>query len=151
MSRMERGAIPSSDLFPRVVLQGYVFGTIVAAIVLHVAVAIIAPGDAGTLLALGSGAFFVLILFMLGLFGLVAFPLAALVSWPLREWVIERPSIALISSTLTGFLVGVIATATGFKVGPDDFWSGSLVGSTYGLIWFLVVRRAALREPAADA
>jgi hypothetical protein len=137
-------------IFP-LLLQGYVIGTIVGALVLHVAVAMIAPGDGGTLLALGSGIFLFILLVVLGLIGLVAFPLAALASWPLRGLVMERPTLALSSSGFVGCLIGALLTATEFQVGPGDSYSGPLVGLTYGVTWFLVVRNAVRKASSADA
>ncbi|WP_394999330.1 hypothetical protein [Sphingomonas sp.] len=132
---------PKLRLLP-LIIQGYVIGTLVAALVLHVAVSIIAPGDGGTLLALGSGIMLYLLLLIVGVIGLIAFPLAAMASWPLRGLVIDRPATALSASASVGGLIGALLTATEFQVGPGDFYSGPIVGLTYGIVWFLVVRYA---------
>lgn len=133
--------VASSDprFFPLLV-KGYLLGTLAAAIALHITISLIAPGDGGTLLALGSGPILFTILIVLGIIGLVVFPLAAIVSWPLRRLVFQRPFVALALSVAVGTGIGAILTATEFQVGPGDFYSGPVVGFMYGLIWFLVIK-----------
>ncbi len=92
------------------------------------------------MLALGSGAILFTIAVVLGIIGLVVFPLAAILSWPLRHLVFQRPLVALALSVLVGTGTGAALTATEFQVGPGDFYSGPLVGFVYGLVWFLVLR-----------
>ena len=143
-------ATASSDprFFPSLV-KGYFFGTLAAAFALHIAISLIAPGDAGTISALGDGAIFLAIILVVGLVGLIAFPLAAIVSWPLRRWVFERPILALLLSVFVGTGIGAFLTATEFQVGPGDFYSGPVVGFVYGLTWFVVVRTSR-RATAVD-
>jgi hypothetical protein len=131
---------PSGQGFVPLLLKGYLLGTVASAIVLHVAISIIAPGDGGTLLALGSGIILFMLLIMLGLIALVLFPLAAIASWPFRRLVVERPIWALLCASGVGVAVGAVATATEFQIGPGDFWSGPLVGLVYAAVWFFVIR-----------
>jgi hypothetical protein len=126
--------------FIALLMKGYIFGTIVSAFVLHIAIALIAPGDGGTALVLGDGAILFVLLIALALISLIAFPLAALASWPFRGLVFGHPLAALALCAVVGCLVGTALTATEFKVGPGDFWSGPIVGLTYGVVWFFVVR-----------
>jgi hypothetical protein len=121
-------------------VKGYVFGTIASAVVLHIAISLIAPGDGGTMLALGSFPILLVLLLILGMIGVIAFPVAALVSWPFRHLVFDHPMIGLILAAGVGLGVGALMTATEFQVGPGDFWSGPIVGFVYGVVWFLVVR-----------
>jgi len=139
---------PPGSRFFSLLVKGYLLGTLLSAIVLHVVIAIIAPGDAGTANALTSGVF-VIVLFMVGMVGLVALPLAAAVSWPFRRLVFEDPILALFAASGIGVAAGAMLTATAFQIGPGDFWSGSLVGLVYGLVWFLVVRYSR-RSGSAD-
>jgi len=139
-SRSGKGFLP-------LVVKGYIFGTLVSAVVLHIAIAVVAPGDGGTVLALGSGPILFVLLMVLGLVGLVVFPVAALASWPFRGLVFERPLLGAFIAIAVGVGVGAVLTATEFQIGPKDFWSGPLVGSVYGLVWFWVVR-ASFRSEA---
>jgi hypothetical protein len=129
----------NSDLLPLIV-KGYLFGTGTAAVVLHLAVSINAPGDGGTMLALLSFPILLILILMLGLIGIVAFPVAALLSWPFRRLAFNRPAVALLLACGVGVGLGAVLTATEFQIGPGDFWSGPLVGLVYGAVWFLVVR-----------
>jgi hypothetical protein len=121
-------------------VKGYLFGTIASAVALHVAVSVIAPGDGGTMLALGSLPILLTLTLILGLVSMVAFPMAALLSWPFRRLVFDHPIIGLALAAGVGLTAGAVMTAMDFRVGPGDFWSGSLVGFVYGVAWFLVVR-----------
>jgi hypothetical protein len=132
-------SLSNRDFFP-VLLKGYFLGTVVSAFVLHVAIAIIAPGDGGTWLALTGAGIFLPVLLILGAVALVVFPLAAIASWPFRDMVFLKPLIAFLCSAGCGILVGALATAIGIRVGPGDLWSGPLVGLTYGVVWFLIVK-----------
>ena len=133
---------PSEERLLPVLLKGYFLGTVIAAIVLHVAIALIAPGDGGTLLALVGGGIFPIVLIAVGIIGFVVFPLAAIGSWPLRRWTIERPRMALLLAGLCGLVIGAAVTASGLQIGPGDFWAAPLAGLAYGIVWFLVVRRS---------
>ena len=117
-------------------------GTLFGATALHIAISIFAPGDAGTMNALGDGVILFVIIFGVGLIGLVAFPFAAAVSWPFRSLIAEQPVLALILSVTIGTSAGGALTATEFQIGPGDFWSGPLVGCIFALVWFDVVRRS---------
>jgi hypothetical protein len=132
-------SLSNRDFF-RVLLKGYFLGTVVSALVLYVAIAIIAPGDGGTWLALTGAGIFLPVLLILGAVGFVIFPLAAIASWPFRSMVFRKPLIAFLCTSGCGTLVGAAATAIGIQGGPGDFWSGSLVGLIYGVVWFLIVK-----------
>ena len=136
----------SSGRFFRLLLKGYVLGTVVSAFALHVTMAFIAPGDAGTGLALADVPIFFALLVIIGAVGLVVFPLAAIASWPFREMVFRRPVTALLCAAACGLVVGAIVNAVGFETGPKDLWSGPLVCFAYGVVWLLVVRLT--RRPA---
>ena len=131
----------NSDLFPLLV-KGYLIGTVTAAVVLHLAVSFIAPGDGGTMMALLSFPILLILILVLGFIGVMALPVAALMSWPFRRLAFDHPAIALLLACGVGIGMGAILTATEFQIGPGDFWSGPLVGFIYGLVWFLVVRSA---------
>jgi hypothetical protein len=133
----------SGGRFMPLLVKGYIFGTLASAIVLHVAVALIVPGDGGTVLALESWPILFTLLVVLGLIGLLAFPAAALASWPFRKLVFSNPVLALILTAAVGFAAGAGATTFGMGVGPGDFWSGPLVGLTYALTWYFVLRSLA--------
>ena len=133
-------ASQSYERFFPALIKGYLLGTALGAIVLHVAIALFAPGDGGTSLALGDGAILFALLIVVGLIGLVAFPIAALASWPLRQWAVERPLLAFLIAIAVGVGAGGALTATEFQFGPGDFWSGPLVGLVYSVIWFWIVR-----------
>lgn len=137
---MDSPVASSEPRFFPLLVKGYLLGTLAAAFALHIAISLIAPGDGGTMLALGSGPILFAILIVLGMIGLVVFPLAAIVSWPLRRLVFQRPFVALALSVGVGTGIGAILTATEFQVGPGDFYSGPVVGFVYGLVWFLVIR-----------
>jgi hypothetical protein len=130
-------------------VKGYLLGTLAAAFALHIAISLIAPGDGGTMLALGSGAILFALILILAIIGIVAFPLAAIISWPLRRLVFRQPFLALALCLLVGTGIGAILTATEFQVGPGDFYSGPVVGFVYGLVWFLVVRTGRRAKPNA--
>jgi hypothetical protein len=132
-------SLSNRDFFP-VLLKGYFLGAIVSALVLRVAIAIIAPGDGGTWLALTGAGIYLPMLLILDAVGLVVFPLAAIASWPFRDMVFRKPLIASLCSAGCGVLVGAAATAIGIHGGPGDFWSGPLVGLTYGVVWFVIVK-----------
>jgi hypothetical protein len=132
-------SVPDSSFF-RLLLKGYFIGTIVSAVVLHIAVAVIAPGDGGTWLALTGAGIFLIVFVVLAPVGLVVFPLAAIASWAFRGMVFRAPLIAFLCSAACGILVGAAATALGLQVGPGDFWSGALVGASYGVVWFFTVK-----------
>jgi hypothetical protein len=132
--------------FLPLLLKAYVVGTLCSAFTLHVAISIIAPGDGGTMLALGDVGLFLVEIMVLSIVAAVALPIAALVSWPLRSLVIRRPLLALSLACGTGLAIGGIVTFAYFRAGPDDFWSGPLVGASYGIVWFLMVYRSTRRE-----
>ena len=131
--------------FPALV-QAYLFGTISAAVALHVAISILAPGDGGTMLALGSLPILIMFMVALALVGIVVFPAAAILSWPLRALVSRQPVSAFILSVGVGTAIGGLITATIFQIGPDDNFSGPLVGFVYGFVWFLVLRLRVLAD-----
>lgn len=121
-------------------VKGYLYGTLAAAVTLHVAISLFVPGDGGTMVAISSGAILFTLFIVSGFIGSVAFPIAAVVSWPLRGLVSDKPLLALLLAGGTGLGIGAFMTALDFRVGPGDYWSGSLVGLMYGLAWFYVVR-----------
>jgi O-antigen/teichoic acid export membrane protein len=126
--------------FLRVLTKGYVFGTLVSAVALTVAIAIIAPGDGGTLVALTSGAglFFII---AIGAIAMIVFPPAALLSWPFREFGKSKPCLACVICVCVGTAAGaLVSQTTGYTVGPEDNWSGALVGFVFSLVWFFTVR-----------
>lgn len=129
----------SFGFFPTL-LKGYLFGTVLAACALHIAVSIIAPGDAGTLAALGNGSILFVLLLVIGFVGAIAFPVAAIMSWPLRSFVNNRPLQSLTLAAAVGVGLGSILTAMKLQIGPDDFYSGPIVGLVYAISWFVVVR-----------
>lgn len=141
----------SGGRFLPVLLKGYLLGTVLSAIVLHVAIAIIAPGDGGTFLVLGDVVIMFVILLFVGLIGLVSFPVAAFASWPFRQLVFERPLLALVIAVGVGVGTGAVLTAIEFQVGPGDFWSGPLVGLIYSGVWFWVVRSSLHSKIAQEA
>ncbi|WP_426266741.1 hypothetical protein [Sphingomonas sp. LHG3443-2] len=128
------------------IVKAYLLGTLIAGVALHVTISIVAPGDAGTLRALSDGIILLLVVLMVGLVGLVAFPILALASWPLREMVLKQPLAAILISCVTGAFFGALITAAGLRVGPGDFYSGPLVGATFALVWYHVVRQAHLGQ-----
>jgi hypothetical protein len=144
---MKSDVIPPDSRFLALLLKAYLLGTIISALVLYIAAAIITPGDGGTWVALTSG-LYIPILIILGIIAVVIFPLAAVASWPLRGLVFRKPLIAFLSAAGCGLLVGAITTSLGFKAGLQASWSGALVGLTYGLVWFLTVRLSS-RQTAA--
>lgn len=121
-------------------VKGYFFGTVASATALHLATAIIAPGDGGTMIGISSIPILFTIIVVLGFIGLFAFPVVALSSWPVRGLVVERPALALLLAVVVGTGIGTIFTATHFQIGPNDFWSGSVVGLVFAVVWFLVVK-----------
>ena len=139
---------PSAPQFFPLLVRGYVLGTLMGAIALHIAISIIAPGDAGTINALASVPILFVIIIAVGLLGLFAFPIAAAISWPFRAKVISSPLLTGILSGVAGVVFGAVLTATHFQIGPDDFWSGPLVGFIFGLVWFQVVRSSSKRNIA---
>ena len=136
---MEATPSQSDRRFLPLLLKGYILGTLGGAVVLHVAIALIAPGDGGTASALASAPILFTILILLGFVGLVVFPAAALASWPFRRLVFEHPLRAASLVVAVGIGVGALLTSTIFQIGPGDFWSGPLVGLVYGVVWFWVV------------
>jgi len=124
------------------IFKGYTLGTLVAALVLHIAISLVAPGDAGSMVALGSLTFFLILLILLLFYSLLVFPLAALASLPFRSIVWSRPVLAMMVCIGVGAGLGSIATAIDLRIGPGDYWSGTLVGIVYGAVWFVVVRRS---------
>ena len=148
---MAEMASQSAEGFLPALVKGYLLGTALSAVVLHVAIGLIAPGDGGTSLALGSGAILFVLLIAVGLIGLVAFPIAALASWPLRSWTLERPLLALMIAIGVGVGAGGALTATEFQIGPGDFWSGPLVGLVYSVVWFWIVRTSVISKSEQEA
>jgi hypothetical protein len=134
----------SLNFFPAL-LTAYCVGTPVASLILHIAISLIAPGDGGTLVALGSAAIFVILLIAIGALALVVLPILAVISWPFRILVTSHPILACMAAVVVGSSIGGVLTATEFQIGPDDYWSGPLVGLVFALVWFEVVRRRALR------
>jgi len=143
---MAAGSIPPANHFLPLLVKAYALGTALSAMVLHLAIALIAPGSAGTAAALGDGAILFILLIMLAFVGLIAFPIAAAASWPFRRLVTEHPLLSFLLAAEVGVLVGGMLTATEFQIGPGDFWSGPLVGLVYGAVWFWVVRSSLKRE-----
>ena len=123
-------------------LKGYVFGTLASAVALHVAVALIAPVDGGTLLALTSGIIGLIFAITVGAIAMVVFPFAALASWPLRHLANARPILAFVACVCVGTATGALATLADYRVGPGDNWSGSLVGFVSSLVWFFIAKTA---------
>ena len=131
--------------FP-LVARAYFFGTLLSALALHFAVALIAPGDAGTALALVSANMLFVFIILIGIIGLIVLPIGAAASWPFRAKVISNPLLTGLLSGGTGLFIGAALTATEFQIGPGDFWSGPLVGFVFGLVWFQVVRSSSKRN-----
>lgn len=132
--------LPAMTL-PKLLFGAFVLATLAAAVVLHVSVAIVAPGDGGTALALASGIILFVLVVILAIYSFVPFLLLALLSWPLRWLVYDRPLTSFMLAAACGTAVGYIALLADLRVGPDDNWSGPLVGAVYGIAWFLMVRR----------
>lgn len=137
---MATGRAHNEPRFLPSLVKGYLLGTFAAAIALHFAIAVIVPGDGGTILALSSALILFTIMVVLSLVNLVVFPVVALVSWPVRSLVYRRPLLTLLAALLAGTGIGALFTATQFQIGPGDFWSGSVVGLVYAAVWFLVVK-----------
>jgi len=111
-----------------------------AALSVHLVISLIAPGDGGTLLALGSGVILLIELIVISFFGLVIFPGIAALTWHFRGTMMSRPKVSLVVSGLAG---GVIGLVTSFFFAEHWFSSqmpGIVVGTTYGVIWTLMVQ-----------
>ena len=132
---------PGARTLPQLLLLAYIVGTIAAAIALHVAVAVVAPGDAGTASPLGSGVILIPLAVIVAIYCAVPFLLMALLSWPLRRVAYSHPLAGAFLATVAGAAVGALASLFDVRVGPGDNWSGPLVGGVYGLVWFLFVHK----------
>jgi hypothetical protein len=131
-----------ADPFVRTFAKGLLLGTLFAAIAVNVAIALISPGDGGTYLALVGGGIFPLVLIGVGFFGVLVFPIAAILSWPWRRLTITRPKMSLILAGVCGLIIGSIAAIFGVQARPSESYGGALAGLVYGIVWHLVVKQS---------
>jgi uncharacterized membrane protein YhaH (DUF805 family) len=125
-------------------------GVVLATLAVHIVVSVVAPGDAGTLHALFNPLFPILILIFVGIAGVVVFPVAALLTWPWRNAILNRPIFAAAISTPIGALVGYLASFGFAHHWYSSQLPGMVAGGVFGLVWVFVVRKNAVAQPNVD-
>ena len=126
---------------PKPMLLAFAVATPLAAVAIHITMSLVAPGDGGTALALASVIIFVLILMSVGFVGMLLFPLAAALSWPIRDFAFDHPILGFILASGLGLLAGFGVQFLGVSAGPGDNFSAPLAGGIYAIVWFVLMRR----------
>jgi hypothetical protein len=112
-----------------------------ASLVVHVAIALIAPGDAGTAAALVNGALLIIVMLIIAPIVLILFPLAAFASWPFHRLAFDHPWFAYALGAGIGALTGYLASFVYGSRGVVDQAPGLAAGLVTGVLWVLLVRR----------
>lgn len=131
---------PGGFFLLRIFVQSYAIGTVAGAILLQIMIAIISPGDGGTLAALAYPTFIIFIP-LVGLFALGPFLVGGLVGWQFRHFTLTKPITVFVASFVFGGLMGLVTSRLfGLAVLPGGVLSGPIVGASFGVVWFLVLR-----------
>ena len=126
-------------------------GIVAATLLVHLTISIVAPGDAGTANALLSPIIPILIFMLVGIAGVLIFPVAASLTWPWRNSIANQPVLAAVISISIGALSGYLASF----LFADHWYSsqvpGIVAGGAFGLVWALVIRKNAVAATELDA
>ena len=128
----------------RIILLAYLLATLIAGILIHVAMSFLAPRGGGTMVALGSGIILFLIWLAVAFFAAIAFPVAAALTWPFRRLAFDRPLLSYGIAILVGMTVGLGFLWQDVRGGPGDFFSAPIAGVTFAVVWVACVRRFAM-------
>lgn len=129
----------------KALVVAFVCGTFVGSYLLHILMAIVTPQPRSALEVLSSPAFLVFAP-LVGLFAVIPFILGAMIGWRYRRVTVTSAKTALIACAAVGAAAGFITSrAFGLEIGPGGFWSGPMIGTTFGIALFFGIRFA-LRE-----
>lgn len=114
---------------------------LLASSAVHIVISIIAPGDAGTMNAMFSGAILLIVLILSLPVVLLIFPIAAFGSWPFRSLAINQPSAAYALAIVIGATAGFAGSYILSSRGWVDQLPGLVAGLVAGIAWVAMVRR----------